>query len=570
MTHWTRIGPRKSARLQVSCSDLVAGNLKQTPYKRTYPLTECKAFPNELLLADASGVLGTHAGGDHRWTRSGICVPIRGKDGIQMKSWFGAILLKLRGAYRLRQKRYEAAFACYREIAEGEPENAIAFCLAGYCLVELGRGQEAVAMLDRALQIRPDYSDAHSQLSRALDQLGETEAALEYAQRAVRNDARRDDPKRAAKWNGRIGYFLSKRGDWASAVEYLRLASQERSDAVVYDNLALAFWNSGDKEGCVDTYRAAILLNPRDADVHYGLGWALYNLLRYEEAVEPLRRAIQLAPAHADAYHHLGVVLTYTGHPDEGLDALRRAATLRHDHAETHYWIGRALEDKGDWEGVVSAHRQATSLDPNHADAYVNLGVAYSKLGRSEEEIEAFKSAIRIDDKHALAWGNLALAYSEREMHQEALEAYEKLCELQPENEMGHYGVALSLGNLERFEEAVPKYQRAIELDPTFVIAHEYLGYIYLLMDRFSEAIACYERAMELAPGSAQLHAELADIYEKMGNSEEERRLRELAEELERRGNDPVVAFPKKPIVKEPAANSPGAPSTELKTQKTS
>lgn len=487
-----------------------------------------------------------------------------------MKAWFSARLLMLRGASRLRRKRYEAALACYREVAEKDFENAHAFCLAGYCLVELGRAEEAVAMLDRALQIRPDYSSAHAQLSRALDQLGETDAALEYAHRAIRNDPRRDDPRRAAKWNARIGYLLSQRGDWVEAVERLRLASQDRADAIDYDNLAKALWHTGDKTGCVDTYRTGISRYRRDADLHYGLGWALYNLLRYEEAVEPLSRAIQLDPAHTDAYHHLGVVLTYMGCPDEGLDALRRAATLRHDHAETHYWIGRALEDKGDWEGVISAHRQATSLDPNHADAYVNLGVAYSKLGRSEEEIEAFKAAIRIDDKHALAWGNLALAYSEKEMHQESLETYEKLRELQPENEMGYYGVAWSLGNLERYEEAVPNFQRAIELDPRFVAAHTCLGVMYSMMNRFSEALDCYRRAMELAPGSAQLHAELADIYERMGNNEEARRLSAMAEELKLNGPDPAIPNPKRPIFKEPAANSPRTPSTELKKQKTS
>lgn len=34
----TQIGNGKSARLQVSCSNLAAGNLKQTPFFRTYPV----------------------------------------------------------------------------------------------------------------------------------------------------------------------------------------------------------------------------------------------------------------------------------------------------------------------------------------------------------------------------------------------------------------------------------------------------------------------------------------------------------------------------------------------------
>jgi tetratricopeptide (TPR) repeat protein len=456
------------------------------------------------------------------------------------------------GRLHVRRKNYAKAMECYREVTQLQPQNATAFAKLGYCFAAAGRHRDALDAYECALQIRPDFTSVYGHFSLALERLGDTKTAAEYLERAFRSGAYLKNPTNAASWHHHLGLMYGKLGDWKRAVVELRSAVEGKPDETAVCNFAIALWHTDDKDGCVEAYTKATLLDSGSAEGHYGLGWAFYNLHRYAEAVVPLRSAIELDPKHAEAHYHLGMVLLGIGKPEEALGVLRKATKLRPEHAETHYAIGATLAAQGKLADAVESYREAVRLRPDYSEAYFNIGVAYSELGQPNEEIEAYKTALNFNDKDIPTWGNLALTYSGQRMHSDALEAYRKLCELQPDNEMGFYGVAASLAYLERYDEAVPNFQQAIRLDPSFIAAHEYLGSTYAELRMFSEALDCYRTAMILAPNSAQLHSELSDVYGKMGNEEVARQLRSKADELRGDGVDPAIPNPKRPINKVP------------------
>jgi hypothetical protein len=91
----------------------------------------------------------------------------------------------------------------------------------GVILDRLGRGDEAVAAWRRAVELRPGYDDALCMLGQKLLARNETDAALGHLREAVRVN-----PRHAAAQNN-LGIGLRKAGDSAAAAAHFRRGSQK-------------------------------------------------------------------------------------------------------------------------------------------------------------------------------------------------------------------------------------------------------------------------------------------------------------------------------------------------------
>ena len=121
-----------------------------------------------------------------------------------------------------------------------QPQYATAFAKLGYCLAAVGRQRDALDAYERALQIRPDFSDVHAHLSLALERLGDTQTASEYLERAFRSSAQLKNPTNAAYWHHQLGLMYCKLGDWKRAVDHLRSAVEVKPNETLVCNLAIA------------------------------------------------------------------------------------------------------------------------------------------------------------------------------------------------------------------------------------------------------------------------------------------------------------------------------------------
>jgi tetratricopeptide (TPR) repeat protein len=104
-----------------------------------------------------------------------------------------SLLTKLRCKWRLfcaKKKyealRYEEALELVQKVVKAQSRPALALLRAGSCLRGLRRYDEAIDCYERALQIVPNYGEAHAYLSLVLVDLGRNHEALESINRAIR------------------------------------------------------------------------------------------------------------------------------------------------------------------------------------------------------------------------------------------------------------------------------------------------------------------------------------------------------------------------------------------------
>ena len=140
-----------------------------------------------------------------------------------------------------------------RELLKREPDNPDAWHVHALAALRIGRLDRARARLERALAIRADRSEYHSNLGAVLERLGDLEGALKSHERALALDRGPAD-----NWFNH-GFMLLRLDRPEEAAASLRCARDRApDDPEIRLNLGRVLERSGDGEGALGEYRSAL------------------------------------------------------------------------------------------------------------------------------------------------------------------------------------------------------------------------------------------------------------------------------------------------------------------------
>lgn len=250
----------------------------------------------------------------------------------------GAVLLACASVSVGRGRFFRDDFSFHRQWVRTNPRSPEGQCGLGAALVERGEPAEALVHLRRALEIEPDFVEAHYSLGSALGLLGRYEEAERHLRRAV--EIRPDSPE--ARFD--LAGILEAQGRRAEAIselrETVRIAPRFAPARV---NLGLALAKEGRLEEAVEQLEKAVALEPRSATTRANLALVLSKQSRWEEAARQLERAVELDPGLAEAHHGLGAAWLALGRPEEAIREFREALRLRPGFPEASKGLEAAL-----------------------------------------------------------------------------------------------------------------------------------------------------------------------------------------------------------------------------------
>jgi tetratricopeptide (TPR) repeat protein len=310
--------------------------------------------------------------------------------------------------------RFQEAEVIYRNLlddaagqAEAFESNAIygdALHLLGVLCGQTRREAEGIALLKRAIDLRPAMPQQHNNLGNLLRQTGRFCEAIDAFQIAVRLN-----PDYASAWNN-LGNALKDDGRIEAAVEaYERSLHLRAHAAEVHSNLGIALREQGRLEAAIQAHRRAIALSPDSSEAFNNLGAALRDQGRVGEALAAHSRALELAPSSLSAMCNLGAAQRRAGKVDDAIATLRRALELDPNYADAHNNLASALIDQGKMEPAVESCARALALRPAYADAHGNLAIALAHQGRVEEAMRHARFAVEFMPAQPLAHWNLSM-----------------------------------------------------------------------------------------------------------------------------------------------------------------
>jgi tetratricopeptide (TPR) repeat protein len=248
-----------------------------------------------------------------------------------------------------------------------------------------------------ALAMRPGWNAAMVNLASAWREMGRSEEAL-----ALLNQAVRESPGTPQAWNN-LGVLLARGGD-------VPAAHKAFSQATETGDLNLAHFNStllaSRFDGETDLLVQAAELVDRDPDMQESrllYGALLYRAGRLPEARQELEALLERMPENRLGQEFLGLVLLGAGEEGQALPLLEAVAVAQPDSAWAQHNLALALRLTGDLSGALEAAQAANGLDPTSPEIWYNLGLLLDLSTRPREAVAAFEKWLEMSPDHAEA-----------------------------------------------------------------------------------------------------------------------------------------------------------------------
>lgn len=378
--------------------------------------------------------------------------------------------LHLLGVAAFQQKRYETSVSLISQALERKPDFADAHSNLGNAFRELGLDDKAEMSYRRAIAVKPGLAMAHHNLGNIEMNRGRFEAAAACFRRAIQADPR------LAESHTNLGIALKELGRSDEAEKSYRNALAVRPDLTIARfNLGNTLLDQGRPEEAAHCYEQVLSRDPDYTGARLNLGGALRDLGRLDEAAACYRRALADTPDDPAILVSLGAVLRDLGQQDEAEGWYRKALTIAPDSPLAHFNLANLLREQGRLDEAIAGYERAVVLAPDCAAMYCNLGNALRDAGRSEEAVGVYRKALELEPDNVDSLINLGNAFKETGRYGEAEESYGKALLVRPEMAEAHYNLGTVLQDQCRMQEAVVSFRRAVELGPGQAIAHSNL-----------------------------------------------------------------------------------------------
>ncbi|MGK2924398.1 MAG: sulfotransferase [Lysobacterales bacterium] len=237
----------------------------------------------------------------------------------------------------------------------------------GQSLGSMGRGDEAIAALRRAVQLEPGHAAAWralgDQLAVAGDEAGSHEAYEQHFATSIRHP------------------------QLVECVELLRNGKLAQAERLARDFL---------KQHPADVSAIRIL-----ADIGMKLG-------QFDDARLLLERCLELAPDFHLARHNYAVTLVRQQKLEAALAEVQTLLAMEPDNPNFLVLKGTILVRMGDHAEALAIYERVLNNYPNQARAQMNYGHTLKTVGRLDDSIAAYRKCTDLNPGLGEAWWSLA------------------------------------------------------------------------------------------------------------------------------------------------------------------
>jgi predicted O-linked N-acetylglucosamine transferase (SPINDLY family) len=171
----------------------------------------------------------------------------------------------------------------------------------GVSYKELKEYDLAIKSYEKAIDLRPEYADAHFNLGIILSDYGRLDSAIDFYKKAIKADSKYTE---------------------------------------AYNNLGLILLESGILDEAKNYFENASIINPKDALAFNHLGIVYRRLHNLNDSAKCFEKAITINPSYPDAFANLGNVLKDLNSFDKALTNYQRAYEL---NSNLDYLLGNIL-----------------------------------------------------------------------------------------------------------------------------------------------------------------------------------------------------------------------------------
>jgi tetratricopeptide (TPR) repeat protein len=261
----------------------------------------------------------------------------------------------------------QAALEILEPLLNAQHKWAAAYFEYGASLGMLGRGDEAIKALLKAVQYQPEHPEAWRVLADHLLAIGDTKGGDLAYTRHVQCSAR--DPM-----------------------------LREAAAAMVKNEVALA----------ERLLKKHLIGKPTDVPAIRMLAEVAVRCGQDEDAEKLLLRCLELAPGFAAARYNLAVILHRRNDPNNALVEIEKALAADSENPSYRNLCAVILSRTGDYDRSIELYSRLLSEYPENAKVWSSYGHVLKTAGKAADSIDAYRQSIERKPSYGEAYWSLA------------------------------------------------------------------------------------------------------------------------------------------------------------------
>jgi tetratricopeptide (TPR) repeat protein len=316
-----------------------------------------------------------------------------------------------------------------------------------------------------------------------------------------------------------------------------------------YSRLGEWFGDKRQFSCAVDSFRAALKLDPNSPRLLYLLGLSLYTAGDIKEAVDAMQQSIQIFPEELKPHLILAAALAQLQQNDEAEAQWKAALQLDPKSTIALDGFSKSLLARGDYGSTIALLQAA----PPDDDLALNLALAYAKSDMLDKAADTFEQALRANPSAFQLISALTSVYVTQTRYQDAAALARKYANLHPRDMEAQrlylrvlvlnsdFVLARPLGNkllaaaphdfdflylngiLERegheYATARAHLQEAVAINPSHYNSRYNLGLVLNELQDFKGAREQFEKAIELGAVEPEVRFALSKSLRSLGET---------------------------------------------------
>lgn len=471
----------------------------------------------------------------------------------------------------------EQALVWTKQAQEADPESAQPILLESEILLKLGRVQEAMSAIDRAIAVAPDFRPPYLLGGSIMSSLGKSKEAAGYLRHAVRLEPGKEDAvlhlvtilmqlyeyeesvtvlknlikvkPDSAVGNYYLGKVYGQMKLYRESIGYYERALELRPDLTQASiDLAISHEALGELDKAIAIYTRIV----NDAENRAPLIQHLIQLFiqnqRYADALTYLEKLKEMGLATTETNRKTGLIYLELERYDDAIKLFSEMLKTDPDAHQLRLYLGSALEEKGEFERAIAEFQripadataypeavshlafiykeqgkndeavklleQAIAANPSNLDLYLSLATLYDALKRPADGLKLLLAHDTQFSKEPRFQFRLGVLYDKLGMRPQSIERMKKVLELNPDDAQAHNFLGYTYAEQgSNLDEALAHVKRALEIRPDDGFFIDSLGWVYFQMKRYDEAIRYLEKAAQLVTDDATVLEHLGDAY---------------------------------------------------------
>ncbi|MBD2679413.1 MULTISPECIES: serine protease [Nostoc] len=428
-----------------------------------------------------------------------------------------------------RLKRYSETIAVLQKIVRYKPDFSEVYYALGLVLGEGGgEPEKSLIALDLAIKLRPDYYEAWKFKSIVLTNLKRYSLAVAAIDKAIEyNDSDLGLYYQRAS-------ILFKLQRYPEALATLDKAIEIQPLSFLYGFRGVIGFYLQDYKGIVADMNQAIKLQPDFAVAYVMRSTGRFFLNDIYGGVADFRLGVRLSlkdnqgklpdyinqivkkPKDAPDYVLRGIVRFELKDYQGALADYSKAIKLQNNSPIAYVERGNIYVELKDYQAALADYNQAIKLSPNNASTYRRRGNVYVRLEDYPAALADFNQAIKLNPNSASTYSARSDVYVQLKDYPAALADFNQIIKLNPNNASAYYWRGVVRSQMKDYQGALADYSQFIQFEPNNAIGYFVRGVVYHKQGNNNAALTEYNQALTKEPQFWEVMTNIGYIkYEK-------------------------------------------------------